>query len=227
MSTSSYAGRILEVDLSSGRTAELSTADYSEQFVGGRGFAARLYWERVPPDTAALDKENALVFATGPLAGVPGFGGSRWLVCGKSPATSPEHFCSSNLGGDWGVRLKSAGYDALLVRGQSENPVYLFVHDGRTELRDASVVWGKGSLETRAILRAELGESVGVVAIGPAGENRCVLATLVADNDAVGSGGLGAVMGAKRLKAVAVKGVRHRTPVERPERVKELAALFR
>ena len=90
------------------------------------------------------------MFATGPLAGVSGFGGSRWLVCGKSPAASPERFCYSNLGGDWGTRLRSAGYDALLVRGRLEKPGYLFIDDGRAELRDASGLWGRGAIDTVA-----------------------------------------------------------------------------
>lgn len=221
-----YAGRILEVDLSSGRSAELSTADYAHRFLGGRGFAARLYWERVPPNAAALGRDNALVFASGPMAGVPGFGGSRWLVCGKSPAASPERFCYSNFGGDWGLRLKSAGYDALLVCGELEKPAFLFIGDGRVELRDASGLWGRGAIETGSVLQEELGDGVGVVSIGPAGENMVVQATLLAENEAVGSAGLGAVMGAKRLKAVAVKGPRQRIEVASPERVRELAAYF-
>ncbi len=222
-----YAGKILEIDLSSGRTLELATADYAEKLVGGRGFAARLYWERVPPDTAALGEQNALVFATGPLAGVSGFGGSRWLACGKSPATSPERFCYSNLGGDWGVRLKSVGYDALLVRGRLDKPGYLFISGDRAELRDASGLWGRGAIDTGTRLRSELGTEVGVASIGPAGENLVTQATLLAENEAVGSAGLGAVMGSKNLKAIAVKGVRQRIATAEPERVRDLAAYFR
>ncbi len=222
-----YAGRILEVDLSSGQTLELATADYSERFLGGRGLAARLYWERVPAQAEALGPGNALVIATGPLAGVPGFGGSRWLVCGKSPATQPEHLCSSNLGGDWGIRLKSAGYDALVIRGRRERPAYLYIGDGRAELKDASDLWGRGAIAAGTALRDRLGHDVGVATIGPAGENLVTQATLLADNEAVGSSGLGAVMGSKNLKAIAVKGARRHLEVARPDEVKELAAHFR
>lgn len=222
-----YAGKILDVNLNSRRTAHLRTADCAEKFVGGRGLAARLYWEKVPPKAGALSADNALVFATGPVAGVPGFCGSRWLICGKSPAAMPERFSSSNLGGDWGIRLKSAGYDALMIQGQLDRPGYLLVQDGKIEMRDASSLWGKGAIDTVKALQREFGEEAGVVTIGPAGENLVVQATTLADNEAVGCAGLGAVMGAKKLKAIVVNSVRRRTEVAQPDRVKELAAHFK
>ena len=222
-----YGGRILRVDLSSMRTEETSTSSYSDRFIGGRGIAAKLYWDGVPPESGALDPENAIIFATGPLAGIPVIGGSRWYVCGKSPATQPEHLSYCNLGGDWGVRLKSAGYDAIFVQGNSENPVYLLIGDGVCELKDASALWGKGAIETRGILEEELGRQVSVVAIGPAGENKATMACLVATDDAAGGGGMGAVMGSKNLKAIVVKGARRRSQVARPERLQELTQRFR
>jgi aldehyde:ferredoxin oxidoreductase len=148
-------------------------------------------------------------------------------VCGKSPAPSPERFCHCNLGGRWGAELKFAGYDAILIRGKSEKPVYHFLDDDVSELRDASALWGKGAIETREILKGELGSSVSVVAIGPAGENMAIMATLLADNDASGSGGLGAVMGSKKLKAIVVRAARKRARVARPERLRELTGYFR
>jgi len=222
-----YAGKILRVDLSSQSITVLSTQDYADRFLGGQGIAEKLYWDEVPPGARAFDAENALIFATGPLCGIPVFGGSRWQVSGKSAAPSPEHFDNCNLGGRWGVDLKFAGYDAILVRGKSEKPVYLFLHDDVAELKNASAVWGKGAIKTREILKSELGESASVVAIGPAGENMVTMATLLADNDASGSGGLGATMGSKKLKAIAVKAARNRAKVARPERLKELARKFR
>ncbi len=227
MATLGYAGKILRVDLSSGSTAELSTLDYADKFLGGRGIAAKIYWDEVPPQAGAFDEENGLIFATGPLAGIPVLGGSRWQVCGKSPAPSPERFCHCNLGGRWGAELKFAGYDAILIRGKSEKPVYLFLDDDVSELRDASALWGKGAIETREILKGELGSSVSVVAIGPAGENMAIMATLLADNDASGSGGLGAVMGSKKLKAIVVRAAKRRARVARPERLRELTGYFR
>jgi hypothetical protein len=110
-----YAGRILRVDLTSGRTSTVPTSDYAS-FVGGRGLAAKVHWDEVSPHVSALDPENRLTFFTGPFAGFAGFGSSRWQVCGKSPATNPEHFCYSNLGGTWSVTLKSAGYDGIIVQ---------------------------------------------------------------------------------------------------------------
>jgi aldehyde:ferredoxin oxidoreductase len=221
-----YAGKILRVDLSSQSITTLPTQDYADRFLGGQGIAEKLYWDEVPPSARAFDAANALTFATGPLCGIPVFGGSRWQVSGKSAAPSPEHFDNCNLGGRWGVWLKFAGYDAILVRGKSEKPVYLFLHDDVAEIKDASALWGTGAIKTREILKAELGESVSVVAIGPAGENMVTMATLQADNDASGSGGLGATMGSKKLKAIAVQGTKKRARVAHPQRLKEQARKF-
>ncbi|MBL7119261.1 MAG: hypothetical protein ISS53_01100 [Dehalococcoidia bacterium] len=221
-----YAGRILRTDLSSRSTTVVSTADYTD-FLGGRGIAAKIYWDEVSPETNAFDAGNRLIFAIGPLAGIPVLGGSRWSVCGKSPVNTPQGFCYNNLGGRWGAELKFAGYDAIVAQGKSEKPVYLFIHDGVAELKDASALWGKGAVETRETLKGELGSSVKVVAIGPAGENMVTTASLLADNDASGSGGLGAVMGSKRLKAVAIKGTQKGAKVAQPERLRELTRYFR
>lgn len=222
-----YAGKILKVDLSEGTAAELSTLDYAERFLGGRGIAAGLYWEEGPSHAGAFDPTSTLVFATGPLAGVPAIGGSRWVVCGKSPATNPQLLTTCNLGGDWGLKLKSAGWDAILVRGRAETPTYLLLRDGKCEFRDASHLWGRGAIQAREDLKAELGTSVSVVAIGPAGENRVTMATLLADGDASGSGGLGAVMGSKNLKAIAVQSTRKKAPVANPAELEDLIPRFR
>lgn len=221
-----YAGKILRVDLSSGKMTELPTSDYSEEFLGGRGIAGKLYWDEVPPAANAFDPENALVFASGPLAGVPVIGGSRWYVCAKSLATSPQHLSYCNLGGDWGVRLKAAGYDALLVKGKSDKPVYLIIEDGASTLRSASHLWGKGAIQTREALIDQLGNSTSVVAIGPGGENLATMACLIASDDASGGGGMGAVMGSKKLKAIAVHGTRKKLHGAQPERLKQLTQEF-
>jgi len=222
-----YAGRTLRVDLSSAQTGTVPTQDYTGRFLGGRGIAAKVYWDEVPPGISALDAENRLIFATGPLAGVPTIGGSRWQVCGKSPSTTPEHFSYCNLGGRWGASLKFAGYDAIIVHGRSEKPVYLLIHEDGTDFKDASALWGKGAIETREILKRDLGQSARVVAIGPAGENMAVMATLLADNDASGSAGLGAVMGSKKLKAIVVLDGKKGTEVAYPERLRELIRYYR
>ena len=221
-----YAGQILKIDLSS-RTSETVPSDTYVPFIGGRGFAARLYWEEVPPGTSAFSEGNRLIFAVGPLAGVPVIGGSRWGVYGKSPAPTPETFSYSNLGGRWGAELKFAGYDGLVVRGQADRPVYLLLRDGVVEFKDASDLWGKGAAQTREIIKSELGSDVRMVAVGPAGENLVSAGGLLADADASGSAGLGAVMGSKRLKAVAVKGTSKKVAIAHPETLKQLTDYLR
>ena len=130
----------------------------------------------------------------------------RWQVCGKSPATDPEVFSYANLGGKWGSGLKYAGYDGLVVQGQAERPSYLYINDGAVEIRDASPLWGRSAFEAADNLKAELGKGVSVLTIGPAAENLVSFATMLTDDGASGAGGLGSVMGSKRLKAIAVAG---------------------
>jgi len=201
-----YAGNILRVNLTTGGTERVPTERYSDLFLGGRGIAARIYWDEVPPGTDPFDPENRLIFATGPVTATTGFCGSRWQVCGKSPLHNLFSYC--NLGGDWGARLKMAGYDALVVHGKAERPVYLWIRPDKVELRPADHLMGKGAIACREELNRQLGNAARVVAIGPAGENRVRFANLLADRDASGSSGLAAVMGAKNLKAVAVNGTR-------------------
>lgn len=217
-----YAGKILKVDLSQGSMVDIPTADYAERFVGGRGFAAKIYWDGVPPETKPFDPQNQLIFVNGPLAGFTGLAGSRWQVCGKSPAVTPESFSYANLGGSWGAWLKFAGYDTVIIEGKSEKPVYLVIQDGSAEIKDASFLWGKGAIQTREVIKEILGKSVRVAAIGPAGENLAVMANIIADDDSSGSSGFGAVMGSKKLKAVAVETSDKKTTAADPERLQEL-----
>lgn len=221
-----YTGKILRVDLSSGKTATVATGEYADRFLGGRGIAAKIYWDEVSPQVKALDPENRLIFATGPMAGFPAIGGSRWQICGKSPLAITEHCNYANLGGSWGVHLKFAGYDALVIEGKSDKPVYLKISDGTALIEDASALWGKGSREAHQSLKEQLRSSFRIVTIGPAEENMVSMATLLADNDACGSGGLGAVMGSKKLKAIAVRGS-GRVIAASPEKLSELIRRFR
>ena len=217
-----YAGKILRVDLSSRKVTAIPTIDYASRFLGGRGMAAKIYWDEVSPEIGALEPDNRLMFVTGPLAGVsPGVAGVRWLVCGKSPATNPEQFSYSNFGGSWGTELKHAGYDAVIVQGKSDTPVYLSIEDGTAELKDASDIWGKSTVATRDILKGQLGGQTRVVATGPAGEHMVSMAIILADNDAAGTGGFGAVMGSKKLKAIAVRG-RGKIATAHPGKLAEL-----
>lgn len=221
-----YTGRILHVDLSSGQTTTLPTAAYADRFIGGMGLATKLYWDEVAPGVTAFDPGNCVIFATGPLAGFSGIAGSIWQVHGKSPLTIPEQFSCGSLGGTWGAHLKFAGYDAVVVRGRSETPVYLLIEDGSVKTGDAAALWGKGAVQTREALKKELGRSARVATIGPAGENLVVFANVIADDDSSASGGLAAVMGSKNLKAVVVRG-RNRPEAADPEELRALSRRLR
>jgi len=220
-----YAGKILKVDLSSASTSEVPTSNYADRFIGGRGIAAKIYWDEVPPEAKAFDPENRLIFMTGPLAGYPGIAGSISQICGKSADTNPEQFFYSSMGGSWGAHLKFAGYDGVVVHGESEKPVYLLVQNGSVELRDASALWGKDGAEARGMLKGELGKAAKVLTIGPAGENLVTYATTLADEDAAAWGG--AIMGSKKLKAIVVKGNGSRPPVADPEKLEALVEYLR
>ena len=209
-----YAGRLLWVNLSSGTTRIVPTSDYTERFLGGRGIGTRIYWDEVGADVGPFDPDNRLVLMTGPATGVAP-AGARWWLNGKSPAGSPAGFSYATMAGSWGASLKSAGFDGVIVHGQSERPVYVFVQDGAAQIRDASALWGRGAVDTRGLLKGELGQAARVAAIGQAGENQVLFAGILADGDAFGGAGFGAVMGSKKLKAIAVSGSRHPGPADR------------
>lgn len=224
LETSGWCGHILRVDLSRSRITELDTMDYSELFLGGRGVASRIYWEEVGPEVRAFDPENLLILMSGPLGATGVQGASRFVVAGKSPMLMPEGFCYGNLGGYFAPALKKAGYDGIVVTGRSDRPCYVWINDGRAEIRDASALWGKGTCQVRDILLETHGKDVHFVTTGVAGENRCRTATLVADHDCSATGGFGAVMGSKNLKAIAVVGT-GRPRVAQPAELAELNRL--
>ncbi len=199
-----YAGNILRVNLSNGVIESIPTQKYSDLFLGGRGIAARIYWDEVPPGIDPFDPENRLIFMTGPVTATTGFCGSRWQVCGKSPYRDMFSYC--NLGGDWGAQLKMAGYDGLVVHGKADGPVYLWINNDEVEIRRADHLRGRGAIACREALNEQFGRAVRVVAIGQAGENRVRFANILGDRDSSGSSGLAAVMGSKNLKAIAVRG---------------------
>ncbi len=197
-------GRYLEADLSSGTTRdrEIPTA-WHELHLGGRGIAARLLFD-VPPGTGALAAENVLVFATGPFQGTGLAGAGRHVVMAVSPKTGS--IADSYVGGFLGHELGRSGYDGIVVTGQSSRPMYLLLYDGKAELREASDLWGKPTADVDATLKGRH-PGVRVAQIGPAGERLVSQACIIHDvNRAAGRPGLGAVMGAKRLKAIAVRG---------------------
>ncbi|MBN2239180.1 MAG: hypothetical protein JW712_05365 [Dehalococcoidales bacterium] len=226
MSDFGYAGRILVADITDGSSYELPTSDYAEQYIGGRGFGVKLFYDLVPSSVSAYDPENCLICATGPVTGFFGLAGCRWILCGKSPLRNPEMFSYGNLGGRWGSILKFAGYDALAVKGKAEKPVYLYIHDDKVEVRDASGLWGQTTFDTEDALKAELGKNVSVLTIGPAAENLVVFATAFADGGASASGGVGCIMGSKNLKAVVVSG-NIRPKAANPDTLREISTYVR
>jgi len=216
-----YAGKILRADLTSGKMTLIPTSDYADKFVGGRGMAAKIYWDEVKPQTGSLDPDNRLILITGPAGTYPGVAGSMWQICGKSPAICPQHYTYSNLGGSFGAHLKFAGYDGAIIQGRADKSVYLLVRDDTVELKDASALSGLDSVTARARLKQELGASARVLVNSPAGENLVPFATVLADEDSA-AWGFAAVMGSKNLKAVAVIGSGGRPPAASPEKLKEL-----
>ena len=219
-----YAGEILNIDLSTGNITRLPTEAYADRFLGGRGIAAKIYWDMVPPETGAYDADNCLIYVTGPVTGFTRIaGGSRWQVCGKSAVMDPPAFSYANLGEKWGTWLKYAGYDGLVVRGKAEKPVYIVINNDTVEIRDASPLWGKSAIESGDSLKAGLGNEYSALTIGPAAENLVSFSTMLTDDGASGAGGLGSVMGSKKLKAIAVSGNK-RPEAANPKRLNELAA---
>ena len=202
-----WTGKLLRVDLTRQAIAvEDLNEQWARQYVGGRGVGARYLYDEVDPQVEPLAPENKLIFATGPLTGTNASCGARYMVVTKGPLTGA--ITTSNSGGKWGPELKFAGYDMIIFEGRSERPVYLWIFDDQVELRSAEHLWGKGVFETEDTLKTETGLlDCSIAAIGPAGENRVLFAAIVNDKfRAAGRSGVGAVMGSKNLKAIAVRG---------------------
>jgi aldehyde:ferredoxin oxidoreductase len=216
-----YVGRFLSVDLSLGElTDETPDEAMLRSFIGGYGVGARVLYERMAAGVDPLGSDNVLGLVTGPLTGTPTLHAGRYCVVGKSPLTGT--WGDANSGGKFGPVLKFAGYDAVFVSGMSKEPVYLLIEDGRAELRPAKDLWGLDCVETEDELRSRHGRGTEVACVGPAGERLARIACVITDGGrAAGRSGLGAVMGSKRLKAVAVRG-KLKPQVSHPEKVKEL-----
>ncbi|MBC8449862.1 MAG: aldehyde ferredoxin oxidoreductase family protein [Chloroflexi bacterium] len=222
-----YHRRILRVNLTDGQiTVETPDDVFYRRYLGGAGFVAYYLLKEVPPDTDPLGPGNRLIFACGPLTGAPLAGSGRNAIGARSPLTGAMG--ESEVGGFWGAELKAAGFDAIIVEGQASSPVYLWVHDGEVELRDAAHLWGLENKPTHTAIRKELGEKRARVALcGPAGEKLVRYANIMADlKHAAGRTGLGAVMGSKKLKAVAVRGT-GKLPLAHPTQVGALARWMR
>jgi len=215
-------GKVLRVDLTRRTTAveEMDEAAF-RRHPGGRALIAHYLLREMPANADPLGPENILVFAMGVLTGTPLSGASRHAVGAKSPLTGG--FGEAEVGGFWGAELKRAGWDAIVVTGAAQTPVYLYLKDDVVEIRDAAHIWGKEIMETEETLKAEAGERLArVCEIGPGGERLVRYAGIVNDyKDIAGRAGLGAVMGSKKLKAIVVKGS-HALPLHDAAKVKEI-----
>jgi aldehyde:ferredoxin oxidoreductase len=221
-----YAGKILRVDLTN-RKIETETRDdaFYRTYVGGRGMVGYYLLNELARGVDAYSPDNLLVFAAGPLTGAAVSGQGRNGAGAKSPLTGG--FGNAEGGGYWGAELKRAGLDGIIVTGRADRPVYLWIHDGHAEFRDAAHLWGKTSGQTEDALRAELGDrAIRTALIGPAGENLVRFAAIVNDRSHfVGRNGLGAVMGSKNLKGIAVRAApgKGRMEIAHPDGVQALA----
>ena len=219
-----YIGQILVADLTKNETSVLKIDKaLAAKYIGGSGYAARLLYDSLDPTVDPLSPENMLVFMTGPLAGTQAPSTGRHVVCGKSPIT--HLWGESHVGGHFGANLKFAGYDGLLIKGRAEKPVTIHIENDEVRTLSAEHLWGKMTDSTQEALKEELGK-VRVACIGPAGENLVKFASVVTDERVSARCGLGAVMGSKNLKAIAVRGNR-RVPLYAPEEFTELAQTSR
>ncbi len=203
-----YMGKILRVDLTTGGISEEELKEEDcRMFLGGSGLATKYLFDEVPAGADPLGPDNELIFMTGPLTGTESPSAGRYCVVTKSPLTG--FWGEANSGGSWGVYLKNSGFDGIIFKGVSPKPVCLVINDGRAELRDASHLWGKGVTDTDRLMKEELGEDFNIACIGVAGEGLVRYAAVINDvHRAAGRCGVGTVMGAKRLKAVAAGGTK-------------------
>lgn len=199
-----WAGRLLRVDLDTMRCS-VSPIDPFLEFIGGRGMSDAIVFEESNPRSKPLDADSVVAIGAGPLVGTLAPAASRTNISAKNIATGG--IATSSVGGHFGMEMKFAGFDQIVVRGRAPHPVYLCLHHGQAELRDARALWGRTTWDTEEAIRKELGdERVRVACIGPAGENLCAQACVIVERGRAAGWGAGAILGAKKLKAIAVRG---------------------
>ncbi|UCF98871.1 MAG: hypothetical protein JSV89_04860 [Spirochaetaceae bacterium] len=205
-----WTGQILRVNLSDGSASRRSTEPYTELFLGGKGFCTKIAWDELAGGIGPFDPDNMIVFMTGPLTGTAAPTSGGGIASAISPRVYPKPwYTRSHIGGYWAPELKYAGFDGLVLIGKSRKPVYLWICDGSVELRDAQDLWGGGCFETQKRLKAIHGSGTQVLCIGPAGEHLVRFATIQHNlSNASGQAGFGAVLGSKRVKAIAIRGTR-------------------
>ncbi len=200
-----YAGKILNVDLTKEKTSVQDLPkDLATEYIGGNGFCARMLFDMLKPGIDPLGPENVLIFALGPVNGTLWPQAGRFEVAAKSPLTGV--YGEANCGGHWGAELKFAGFDAIVVKGKAQKPVYLEVENGEAKINSAKELWGLNSIETEDALREKIGMEFKVASIGVAGEKLVRFAAIMHDYRSAARTGPGAVMGSKLLKAIAVRG---------------------
>ncbi len=201
-----YAGKILRVNLTHKNSfIQHIDREVFEKFLGGRGIAAKIYFEEIPAEVKPLDEENKLIFMTGPLTGTIVPTSTKFQCATRSPETG-IYLCS-NSGGNFGPQLKFAGYDGLIIEGKSSEPVYILIDNDKVEIKDASRLWGKSTGQVYNILKKEINHSkAGIMRVGPAAERGVAFSNIRVDGRSFGRGGAGAVMASKNLKAIVVKG---------------------
>jgi aldehyde:ferredoxin oxidoreductase len=216
-----FIGKILDIDLTSKKIKEISLdEEIAKDFLGAAGYAVRYLYDFIEEETDPLGPDNILMFMTGPLCLSNAPTSGRFTVCSKSPYTGI--WGEANCGGYFGPELKKAGYDGIIINGASDDPVYLNITEEKAELKNASHLWGKGTLETHEIIKEESGSNLTRVAcIGQAGENLIKFATIASEEKAAGRTGMGAVMGSKKLKAIAVRGPKRKFEAAKPDQYKE------
>jgi len=201
-----WVGKILRVNLSKGSVSEEKlNEEAAHDYIGGRGLGIKYLYDEIDPKIDPLSPKNKLIMATGPLTGTGALAGGRYTVVTKAPLTGA--IANSNSGGYFGAELKYAGYDMIIFEGKAKEPVYLWIENDKAEIRSAKESWGKDIHKTTELIQSETDDDAKVACIGPAGENLVKFANIMNDNGrAAGRSGVGAVMGSKNLKAVAVKG---------------------
>jgi aldehyde:ferredoxin oxidoreductase len=217
-----WKGKILFVDLSNLKISIIPTEPYAGQYLGGRGIASRIYWETVTPETKAFDPANRLIFMTGPLTATGAPAANRMSVAAKSPMTHPEGYCYGNMGGFFGGDLKKAGFDGIVITGCASGPVSLLIHENEAEIKDASSLWGQGANRVGESLKRSHGDRISFLTTGVAGERLVRSAVIFGSHQSTSTGGFGAVMGSKNLKAIVARGDR-KPPVADPAGLKELS----
>jgi aldehyde:ferredoxin oxidoreductase len=217
-----YAGKIIRINLSNENiTIEKPDDKFYRTYIGAKGFAAYYLLKELPPGIDPLSPENKLIFVTGILTGVPVAAMPRFVVSAKSPLTGG--YGQSEAGGYWGPELKRAGYDGIIIEGKASKPVYLYINNNHIEIRNAEHIWGKEMAVAQDTIRRELGDDkIRIAMIGPGGENLVRYACIINElKHANGRNGLGAVMGSKNLKAVAVRGTKDVSFAD-PEKITEI-----